>query len=250
MWCRPRGPMPGGDGAGPLASKGPTSATGGSVDLGPRGRQSNATGRTTPPVTALRVVQWNAEGIRQGENPQSYKPSYIDVICIQETHLKEECIFFVRGYDIFRRDRPTGVKGGILTLVKHGIPAVLTSQSPDGDLDLEFVTTKIFLQSEELLITNVYSSPSKRLNLHTIQPSTEKHLIVGDFNGHSPAWGYDSTDDRGEEIQDWMMDNQLVLINKPDDKPSYYSRAWKKTSTPDLALEAGHQGCRQPTGWK
>nr|KAG5691968.1 hypothetical protein BaRGS_011359 [Batillaria attramentaria] len=46
-----------------------------------------------------------------------------------------------------------------------------------------------------------------------------------------------SFDYLGEEIEDWLIDNQLILINQPDDKPSYYSRAWKKTSTPDLAAE-------------
>lgn len=228
--------MPGGDGAGPSASKGPTLATGGSVNSGPRGRQSNATGRTSLPATALRVVQWNAEGIqRKKPELQTFlRDNKIDVICIQETHLTEPRRFFVRGYESFRRDRTTGPKGGILTLVRHTIPAVRVAESADEEP--EFITIKLFLQQEELLITNCYSPPTSRLNLHKIQLATENHVIAGDFNGHSPAWGYNNTDSRGEDIQDWMMDNELVLINKPDDKPSYYSRAWKTTSTPDLAI--------------
>nr|KAG5699229.1 hypothetical protein BaRGS_012750 [Batillaria attramentaria] len=91
-------------------------------------------------------------------------------------------------------------------------------------------------RGEELLITNCYSPPTASLDLHTIQPASYNHLIVGDFNGHSPSWGYDNSDYRGEEIEDWLIDNQMILINQPDDKPSYYSRAWKKTSTPDLAM--------------
>ena len=47
MWCRPRGPVPGGRGVGSLASRGSTLATDGSADLGTRGMQSCATGRTT-----------------------------------------------------------------------------------------------------------------------------------------------------------------------------------------------------------
>nr|KAG5694728.1 hypothetical protein BaRGS_031544 [Batillaria attramentaria] len=104
------------------------------------------------------------------------------------------------------------------------------------NLKLEYITTKVLLQGEELLITNCYSPPTASLDLHTIQPASYNHLIVGDFNGHSPSWGYDNSDYRGEEIEDWLIDNQLILINQPDDKPSYYSRAWKKTSTPDLAM--------------
>ena len=30
--------------------------------------------------------------------------------------------------------------------------------------------------------------------------------------------------------------NQLILINQPDDTHTFYSRAWRTTSTPDLAL--------------
>jgi ribonuclease HI len=166
---------------------------------------------------------------------QAYlRDNKVDVICIQESHLKETIRFFVRGFETFRRDRPTGHKGGVLTLIRHGIPAVLTGQTADGDL--EHITTKLFLHGEELLITNCYSPPDSRLSLHFIQLSTENHLIIGDFNSHSPAWGYSASDSKGDEIQDWMIDNDLVLINNPEDKPSYYSRAWKKTSTPDIAM--------------
>ena len=237
LWCRPRGPTPGGNGAGPLlASRGSTQATGGSANLETRGRQSNATGPTTP-TTDLRIVQWNAEGVynKKPELQVFLRQHCVDVICIQESHLSEARRFFVRGYDVFRRDRPTGHKGGILTLVKHNIPAVLTAQTSD-DSDLEYITIKIFLNTEELFITNCYSPSTSRLDLHKIDVQPEKHLIVGDFNGHSPAWGYADSDSRGEEIQDWLIDNNLTLINQPGDKPTYYSRAWKKTSTPDLAM--------------
>jgi ribonuclease HI/uncharacterized protein YaaR (DUF327 family) len=235
IWCRPCGPMPGGGGAGPSASKGPALATGGSVDLGPRGRQSRATGQPSSPTTGLKVVQWNAEGIRnkKPELQAFLRENKIDVICAQETHLSEAHRFFVRGFDTYRRDRPTH-KGGVITLIRHGIPAVMTAQTTTGEI--EFITTKLFLQGEELLITNCYSPSTSRLDLNTIQLAEERHLIVGDFNGHSPAWGYQDTDSRGEQLQDWMIDNQLILINKPDDKPSFYSRARKTTSTPDLAV--------------
>ena len=33
-----------------------------------------------------------------------------------------------------------------------------------------------------------------------------------------------------------MTENYLVLINKPDDPPTYYSRSWRTTSTLDLAM--------------
>nr|KAG5704568.1 hypothetical protein BaRGS_031832 [Batillaria attramentaria] len=131
-------------------------------------------------------------------------------------------------------DTPENHVDGIFPVQPHGIPAAVTGQTSSGEL--EYITTKVLLQGEELLISNCYSPPTASLDLHTIQPASYNHLIVGDFNGHSPSWGYDNSDYRGEEIEDWLIDNQLILINQPDDKPAYYSRAWKKTSTPDLAM--------------
>ena len=233
-WCRPRGPKPGESGTGPLASKGSTQSTGGSVNLDTRDKQSIATGPQSQ--NSLRIMQWNAEGIycKKPEFHTFLRENNIDVACLQETHLCEKRKFFIRGYDTFRRDRPNGQRGGVITLVKHGTAATLTSQTETGQL--EFITVRIITQGQELLITNCYSPPTTKLDLHQLKPQTESHLIVGDFNGHSPAWGYETSDPRGDEIQDWMTDNKLILINKPDDKPSYFSRAWKKTSTPDIAM--------------
>ena len=65
----------------------------------------------------------------------------------------------------------------------------------------------------------------------------DKHcIVVGDFNSHSPSWGYPEQDARGEEVEDWQTDMNLLLLNDPDDPPTYYSRSWMTTSTPDLAF--------------
>ena len=61
-------------------------------------------------------------------------------------------------------------------------------------------------------------------------------LVVGDFNSHSTCWGYEETDRRGEEVEDWQVESRLLLLNDPEDPPTFYSRRWKPTSTPDLAF--------------
>ena len=59
---------------------------------------------------------------------------------------------------------------------------------------------------------------------------------MGDFNSHSPSWGYDELDSKGDEVECWATNQQLILINKPQDPPTFYSRSWRTTSTPDLAF--------------
>ena len=66
------------------------------------------------------------------------------------------------------------------------------------------------------------------------------YLVVGDFNSHSQSWGYDHIDKRGEEVENWQDDHKLNLINKPEDQPTFYSRRWRTTSTPDLKLKPTH----------
>ena len=140
------------------------------------------------------------------------------MICFQETYLKEPCRFFVRGYDIFQHDRPTGHKGVVITLVKHNILAVLIAQSAGNDL--EFITIKVFLQGEELFITNIYSPPTSRLDLPSIDLLPEKHLTVGDFSSHSPAWGYNDSNPRGDEIQDWLTMSLSLSNNQLTSHPT------------------------------
>ena len=37
-------------------------------------------------------------------------------------------------------------------------------------------------------------------------------------------------------VEDWQDENNLTLINRPNDAPTFYSRVWHTTSTPDIAL--------------
>jgi 4-hydroxyphenylpyruvate dioxygenase-like putative hemolysin len=60
--------------------------------------------------------------------------------------------------------------------------------------------------------------------------------MVGDFNSQSQSWGYNTIGQRGETIEDWQDEHHLILVNDPTDTPTFYSRRWHKTTTPDLAF--------------
>lgn len=234
-WRHPYQRQPGRDGVGSLASSGPIQATGASVNFQVRGRQSTATDPQEKKLS-LRIAQWNCEGLqrKKPELQNFLHKNNVDVVCIQETMLTENQRFFMRGFEIFRHDRKERHKGGIITLVRNSIPAVEIQHFERGDL--EHQTVKILLPEGDMLVTNIYSPPSTPLNLECIQLTKTKHLIVGDFNSHSPSWGYSTMDPRGEEVEDWMAENQLILINKPDDDATFFSRAWKTISSPDIAM--------------
>ena len=91
-------------------------------------------------------------------------------------------------------------------------------------------------EGNPLSIYNLYSPPPKTLHLHAIQPEEERWIIMGDFNSHSTSWGYPDLDPKGDEVEDWIITNQMVLINRPDEPHTYYSRAWRKTTCQDIAI--------------
>ena len=141
----------------------------------------------------------------------------------------------MRGYETYRQDREERSKGGILTLVKNSIPSSELCRSQTGDT--EYLGVKVII-SDDVTITvfNLYSPPDRQIELDSIEPGSTDWIILGDFNSHSPSWGYTDLDSKGEEVENWVIANQLVLINHPEDPPSFYSRAWRTCSTPDLAI--------------
>ena len=189
------------------------------------------------PNQKLVFLQWNAEGIQRKKEALKIflHENEVDVACIQETHLNSNLRFSIRGYTCFRQDRDSRPKGGILTLVKNNIP---TSDIPlPNSTQSEIMGTKLILPDLNLNVYNCYCPPDKELELDRIQiPNNEECLILGDMNSHSQSWGYPDLNARGEEIEDWQAENRLLLLNQPEDTPTFYSRTWMSTTTPDLAF--------------
>jgi len=218
--------------------KGPTKPTdcGSASPALARGDQSRATGQHQH-HQHLRIMQWNAEGVqhKKTELQNFLRTNSIDICCIQESHLNSSLRFFVRGYEIHRQDRSNRPKGGVLTLVRNTLSSVEVHRS--GEADTESISVKIpIADNQHVTVCNLYSPPNKTIRLPSISPDDKSLIVVGDFNSHSPSWGYKDLDAKGEEVEDWMISNSLVLLNRPDDTPTFYSRVWRTTSTPDLAV--------------
>ena len=109
----------------------------------------------------------------------------------------------------------------------------MSSSSNDG---AEQHTITVNTLKRDIILVNYYCPNNVNLALHNIHVRDSNFIIMGDFNSHSQSWGYDHIDARGEEIEAWQDDKNLTLINQPYDTPTFYSRCWHTTSTPDIAL--------------
>ncbi|KAK3740855.1 hypothetical protein RRG08_011317 [Elysia crispata] len=223
---------------------GPTHATGGhpapQCGARPRKRRANVTGQTNPnsdnKTRPLNILLWNAEGAYQKKISVTERlhRAKINVACIQETHLNPNHRFSLRGYQTFRMDREGRQKEGVLILVKNDIPA--KDFKIDTGQQSEIHGAYITVGNKIVIIFNLYCPSDKDLALHTMNLPPENYLTVGDFNSHSTSWGYKESDRRGDEVEGWQIENNLLLLNDPEDPPTFFSRRWISASTPDLAF--------------
>ena len=214
---------------------GPPKRSGGTLtsSCGTRGGGSRLHATGTP--NTIKILQWNAEGVAKKKIAleKKLKEQDIKIACIQETHLTDNMRFAIRGYQVIRHDRKDH-KGGVMTLVKNDYPTA--GIKIDTQEQSEIQQIKVCIGKKELLIFNCYCPPNKELHLDKIKIQEERCLVLGDFNSHSQSWGYGDMDKRGETVENWQIETKLQLLYDDEDEDTYFSRAWKTTSTPDLTF--------------
>ena len=201
----------GGTALGSQPQRSPTSAI--DCDSDPSGLTIDGQSRTNG-QQALKIVQWNAKGVRlkKTELQHFLKLKAINVCCIQGMHLSSSHRFFIRGYEVFRQDRENRPKGGLLTLVRNNVPTAEIQRSGQADLDTEYLGVKLVLAGTPVTVFNICSPPDKQIQLCNIKVEPQSWIITGDFNSHSPSWGYGQLNSEGEEVENWITENQLILI--------------------------------------
>ena len=215
---------------------------------------------STPRPDSLRVLQWNAGGLRarSTESLHFLSSHPVDLICIQESNLYSSSSFRIPGFSALRFDRThsrsgilssdtTHARGGVVIFVRQGLSFSELSTSSLSSLDpySDYVGINISLNnSSSLSFLNVYahsirSSPTNgRTNSFSpsILPSSRNFFILGDFNCHPSLWDSRGTSDpRGEEVFDWVISSDLLLLNDPD-TPTLLHRSFGSRSSPNISF--------------
>ncbi|KAG5874074.1 hypothetical protein JTB14_033423 [Gonioctena quinquepunctata] len=167
---------------------------------------------STPP----NIIQWNCNGlqlhlpeiqlIKSRCNPTAF--------ILQETHLRPEQSFRLRGFTSFRKDlNPDGrAKGGVAIFLRDSIHA----QEIRINTRLQAVAIQIH-SPRKLTLCSIYL-PDYHWNMQEIQnilhQLPEPALIMGDFNAHSPLWGSETRDSRGRRIEILLEQENICLANR------------------------------------
>ena len=150
----------------------------------------------------LRILQWNANGIRPRRTELTHFLSHnqCDLIFVQESHLSSDSTFRIPGYKTLPKNhsmtrRGTTIStgnlgGGVLILVRNGL--TYSSLPTQSLYSLDLAITVKTKGASPIHFFNVYvppirsSSSDSRLKSFSpfLLPSCPTTYIFGDFNSH------------------------------------------------------------------
>ncbi|KAL4098793.1 hypothetical protein QTP88_023329 [Uroleucon formosanum] len=187
-----------------------------------------------PPLPAINVITQNIEGfsVAKGELLASLcKSQRCDVLCVQETHRDEASVRpKIPGMNLVIELPHPQYGSAIYTKPE----LVVESASYSHNNQIEILTIEV----RNCTITSVYKPP--KIAFDFVKPDNfdncDTKIVLGDFNSHSVMWGYQETDQNGENVETWAEAESLFLVHDPKLPPSFNSGRWKKSYNPDLTF--------------
>ena len=170
----------------------------------------------------MRILQWNAKSIvRQGAEFKAAVTKDLnpipDIICIQESWLKDKNYFNFYDYETIRKDRKSDSKsrgGGCMTLIKKGL-SYKVIELPKSEIEILAIDVYIN-KTNWISVINIYN-PCLKLNEnfldHVFSVVGRSVIMCGDFNGHNILWGSLKNDSNGLIIEKAMENGNLVCLN-------------------------------------
>ena len=186
----------------------------------------------------LKIYQWNADGIlpKLLELWNRLLNSDIDILAVQESKLrKTDQTPSIKRYATIRKDRNAILGGGLLVVIRMDIVFEKLHSFEKAGMEILSIHLKA-TKSSWLDLYNVYL-PNTSTQHNLFDPSLIKpgpsSLLLGDLNGHFQMWDpIQPQDQRGDEILDWILDNDLHILN--DGSATRTSRFTGNDSTPNI----------------
>jgi len=166
-------------------------------------------------TSRLSIFDWNCNGLLAHRAELLHHieitRNMYHVLCLQETFLKPGKHFSVAGYNVIRKDRTDGRKGGLLTLVREDLCYTVVNDVTE----LECIVVKVRVKGDFICVANVYIPPGDTVNLDVLNTllCSRKTIIVGDLNAKSKLWGSPQADERGLQLEEKIEVNSAVVVN-------------------------------------
>lgn len=168
----------------------------------------------TDALKNLKMIQWNCRGIRGKimEIESMLKSFDVDIFVLSETLLESTSEFYFNGYQIFRKERVSCTGGGVMIMVKNGIVCQDLNVLSDA---VEIIGVQVQLKNFKVNIGSIYITNNIEESVldDVLCQLPKPHVLAGDFNAHSQAWGSYKEDARGKTVLEFLSCNELVFLN-------------------------------------
>lgn len=172
-------------------------------------------------IKHLNIVHWNCRSISNKLDHLKYlistHNSVIDIILLNETWLNSSKPFKIPGYKIIRYDssRP---HGGIAIAIKDKYIFKTLSTPSDYNFQNLLISLKAGSITIDILCVYIPPPPNGKFSLQMLNNSfssisSRNFLIIGDFNAHHTSWGSRFNDRRGNIIEKFADDHNLICLN-------------------------------------
>ena len=181
---------------------------------------------------SMTVISLNIEGLSAAKEDLIAKMCFkhkCSVLCLQETHRGPQS----------HRPKVNGMtcivalphdKYGSTIFVKEG--TTVKSIHTDDQNNIETLSVDL----GRIVITSVYKPPAAPFKLPPLLQPHKNRIVIRDFNSNNIQWGYNSTNEDGNAVEQWSDSNQLSLVHDAKHPPSFNSARWKAGYNPDIAF--------------
>ena len=158
-------------------------------------------------------------------------------MCLQETFLKDSDNIPVRGFNLYHKCQETEnrASGGVSILVNENVPQSIVTLNTN----LQAVAVKVTAH-KTITQCSVYLPPRNNFNFNpkdlqdVIDQLPSPFILMGDFNGHHTLWGCEDVNNRGQQLENLILKNYLILFNGKSH--TYFHSASGTFTSIDLTL--------------
>ena len=188
-----------------------------------------------PQHQSLNILQFNIDGIstKKTELANFLDKNDIHIALLQETQKGKQTDFHITNYTPKHCVCPQCQ--GTVTYIRNDVTGKTVNESENSTC---IQKTSLWYSGVKYQICNVYHPPGSTLNLqNTFSDSVYRNTIIaGDFNSHSPTWGYKDLDGNGKVVEDLVDSTNLFLAQSNDSRPTLLHKVHQTLHRPDLTL--------------
>ena len=160
-----------------------------------------------------------------------YRPA---VFGLQETFLTNSKSPSFSGFNILTKNSLNDkVTGGVALLINKSYLFIEVHLNTP----LQAVAARVTL-NKVVTFCSIYLPPSDHVAktdlINLIEPLPSPFVLLGDFSGHSPVWGNESYNSRGQMLEDHFSEMDVCILN--DGSATYIHPGTVSTSALDLSI--------------